>query len=80
MTNAEQYSTSVPRVPPPPFKSPRNRLFAVLTLAITIGLAAATISSSRPAAAGSISDEKAQAAAITAKIQATEAQVSALSG
>jgi len=80
MTHAEQYSTSVPRVSPPPFKSPRKRLFAVLTLALTIGLAAAVITTSRPAAAGSISDEKAQAAAITAKIQATEAQISALSG
>jgi len=80
MTHAEQYSTSVPRVSPPPFKSPRKRLFAVLTLAVTIGLAAAVFSASRPAAAGSISDDKAQAAAITAKLQTTEAQISALSG
>ncbi len=80
MTHAEQYSTSVPRVPSAPRKSPRNRVFVVLTLAATIAIASAVFSPSRPASAGSISDDKAQAAAIAAKIQATQAQIATLSG
>src|ERR1700730_7792461 len=80
MTHAEQYSTSEPSAPPAPRKSSRNRVFAVLALATTIGITSAVISSSHPAAADQISDAKAQAAAITAKIQATEAQISVLSG
>jgi cell wall-associated NlpC family hydrolase len=80
MTHAEQYSTSALRVPSAPRKSPRNRVFVVLTLAATIAIASAVFSPSRPASAGSISDDKAQAAAIAAKIQATQAQIATLSG
>jgi cell wall-associated NlpC family hydrolase len=80
MTHAEQYSTSVPRVPSAPRRSPRNRVFAVLTLAFIIAIASAVFTASRPASAGSISDDKAQAAAIAAKIQATQAQIATLSG
>jgi peptidoglycan DL-endopeptidase CwlO len=80
MTHAEQYSTSEPSAPPAPRTTSRKRVFAVLTLATTIGITSAVISSSRPAAAGTIADDKAQAAAITAKIQATQAQISVLSG
>jgi peptidoglycan DL-endopeptidase CwlO len=80
MTHAEQYSTSEPSAPPAPRTTSRKRVFAVLTLATTIGITSAVISSSRPAGAGTIADDKAQAAAITAKIQATQAQISVLSG
>jgi cell wall-associated NlpC family hydrolase len=80
MTHAELYSTSEPSAPPAPRKSAGIQAFAVLALAVTIGITSAVISSSRPAAADQISDAKAQAAAITAKIQATQAQISTLSG
>jgi cell wall-associated NlpC family hydrolase len=52
----------------------------VLTLAFIIAIASAVFTASRPASAGSISDDKAQAAAIAAKIQATQAQIATLSG
>jgi cell wall-associated NlpC family hydrolase len=80
MTHAEPYSTSEPTVPPAPRKIPRKQVFAMLGLAVTIGITTAAISCARPASADQISDAKAQAAAITAKIQATEGQIAALSG
>ncbi len=80
MPHAELSSTSAPPVPPAPRKSPRKHVFAVLGLAVTIGITAAVIVSPRTASADQISDAKAQAAAITAKIQATEAQIAALTG
>ncbi|MGH9080653.1 MAG: NlpC/P60 family protein [Acidimicrobiales bacterium] len=49
-------------------------------MAVTIGITSAAISWSRPASADQISDAKAQAAGITAKIQATEGPIAALSG
>ncbi len=50
-------------------------MFAVLALVPPLGVASAVISSSRPASADQLADAKAQAAAITAKIQATQAQI-----
>ncbi len=87
MTHAEQYSTSEPSAPPAPRRTPRKqvpttrkRVFTTLALAASIGTASAVISLARPASADQLSDAKAQAAAITAKIQADQAQISALSG
>ena len=80
MPHAEPSSTSELPVPPAPHKTPRKHVFAGLGLAVTIGIASAVIASPRSASADQISDAKAQAAAITAKIQATEAQISALTG
>ncbi len=80
MTLAEQYSTSEPPVTAAPRKASRKRVFAILVLAATIGTTTTAISSPHPASADQISDAKAQAAAITAKIQATEGQIAALSG
>jgi len=80
MTHAEQYSTSEPGAPPPVRKKARARLISVVALVAALGLPTAVISSSRPASADQIADAKAQAAAITAKIQATEAQIQSLTG
>jgi cell wall-associated NlpC family hydrolase len=52
----------------------------MVALVAALGLPTAVISSSRPASADQIADAKAQAAAITAKIQATEAQIQSLTG
>lgn len=80
MTHAEPSSTSEPVVAPAPTRSTRKHVFAVLGMAVTIGVTTAAISVARPAAADQISDAKAQAAAIAAKIQATQGQISSLSG
>ena len=73
MTHAEQYSTSEPSAPPPARKKTRRRVISTVALATGLGLASTVIASSRPASADQIADAKAQAAAITAKIQATQA-------
>jgi cell wall-associated NlpC family hydrolase len=52
----------------------------MVALATALALASAVFSSSRPASADQITDAKAQAAAISAKIQATEAQIQSLTG
>jgi cell wall-associated NlpC family hydrolase len=80
MTHAELYSTSEPGASPAPRKTSRKRLFAVLALASAIGAASAVISTTRPASADQISDAKAEAAAITAKLQAIQGQEQSLSG
>ena len=80
MTLAEQYSTSEPRVTAAPRKTSPKRVFAMLVLGAAIGIPTAAISSAHSASADQISDAKAQAAAITTKIQATEAQIATLSG
>jgi cell wall-associated NlpC family hydrolase len=80
MTHAEQYSTSEPSASLPPRKKARRRVISMVALAATLGLTSTVISSSRPASADQISDARAQAAAITAKIQATEAQIQTLTG
>ncbi len=52
----------------------------MVALMTTLGLTGALFSSTRPASADQITTEKAQAAAITAKIQATQGQIQALTG
>ena len=52
----------------------------MIALATTLGLTSAVISSSRPASADTESSLKAQAAAITAKIHATQGQIQTLTG
>ncbi len=80
MTHAEQYSTSEPSAPPPARRKTRRRIISTVALATGLGLASTVIASSRPASADQIADAKAQAAAITAKIQATQAQIASLTG
>ena len=80
MTHAEQYSTSEPSAPPPARRKTPRRIISTVALATGLGLASTVIASSRPASADQISDAKAQAAAITAKIQATQAQIQSLTG
>ena len=80
MTHAELYSTSEPSAPPAPRNHPRKRVFAVLALAASIGVTSAVISSARPASADQLSDAKAQAAAITAKLQGIQGQEQSLTG
>jgi len=55
-------------------------VFAVLALAASIGVTSAVITTVRPAGADQLSDAKAEAAAVTAKLQAIQAQQSSLSG
>jgi peptidoglycan DL-endopeptidase CwlO len=80
MTHAEQYSTSEPQVSSPARKKTKMRTFSVLALAAGLGLASTVVLTTRPASADQIGDAKAQAAAITAKIQATRAQIETLTG
>jgi peptidoglycan DL-endopeptidase CwlO len=80
MTHAEQYSTSEPQVSSPARKKTKTRTFSVLALAAGLGLASTVVLTTRPASADQIGDAKAQAAAITAKIQATQAQIETLTG
>jgi len=80
MTHAEQYSTSEPSASPAPRKQRRKRVFTVLALAVSLGITSAVISSARPAAADQLSDAKAQAQAITAKLQSSQAQQQSLTG
>ncbi len=79
MTHAEQYSTSEPSAPPAPPNLPRKRVFTVLALAVAIGVTSAVISTARPAGADQISTDRAEAAAVGAKLQAINAQRSTLS-
>jgi peptidoglycan DL-endopeptidase CwlO len=80
MTHAELYSTSEPSAPPPARKKTRKRVISTVALATGLGLAATVLASTRPASADQIADARAQAAAITAKIQATQAQIQTLTG
>ncbi len=57
-----------------------RRVISTIALAAALAAVSTVISSSRPASADQISDARAQAAAITAKIQATEAQIQSLTG
>ena len=79
MTHAEQYSTSEPCTPAP-VMSTRKRTLSVVAVMTTVGLTGALLSSSRPASADQISTDRAQAAAITTKIQATQGQIQTLTG
>lgn len=79
MTHAERYSTSEPSAPPAPRNLPRKRVFTVLALAVAIGVTSAVISTARPAGADQISTDRAEAAAVGAKLQAINAQRSTLS-
>ncbi len=80
MTHAELYSTSEPSAPPPARKKTRRRVVSTVALATGLGFAATVLYSTRPASADQIADARAQAAAITAKIQATQAQIQTLTG
>ncbi len=79
MTHAEQYSTSEPCAPAPVMNI-RKRTLSVVAVMTTLGLTGALLTSARPASADQISTDRAQAAAITTKIQATQGQIQALTG
>jgi cell wall-associated NlpC family hydrolase len=78
MTHAEQYSTSEPCAPALVAKRSRRRVVCAASLAVTLGITGTILSSSRPASADTIAGDKAQAAAIAAKIQATQGQIQGL--
>lgn len=80
MTHAEQYSTVEPGARPARRNRTRNRVVATLAVVSLVGATSAMVSIAPPASADQISDAQAQAAAITAKLNATEAQISALTG
>jgi cell wall-associated NlpC family hydrolase len=80
MTHAERYSTVEPGACPARRNGIRNRGFAAITVAAALGATTVMVSIAAPASADQISDAKAQAAAITAKLNAAQAQIAALSG
>ena len=80
MTHAELSSTSEPGTGNAGRKKHSLRPLALLGLAGTLGAATFALSASLPASADQISDAKAQAAAIGAKIQAIDAQRQQLTG
>ena len=80
MTHAEQYSTAEPGTPLALRKKARGRVCAAVAVAAGLAFTGAVVTSSRPASADQIAAERAQAASITATIQATEAQIQSLTG
>jgi len=80
MTHAEQYSTVEPGACPPRRNRTRNRVVATLAVASLLGATSAMVSIATPASADQISDAQSQAAAISAKLNATQAQIAALTG
>ena len=80
MTHAEQYSTAEPGACPARHKKTRNRVLATVALASALGASSVVLISTTPASADQISDAQAQAAAITAKLNAGQAQIATLSG
>jgi cell wall-associated NlpC family hydrolase len=78
MTHAEQYSTSEPGAPRRARTRSRGRIGALLALAVTTGITSLVVVPTRPASADQISDAKAQASALTAKIAAEQQQIAAL--
>jgi len=80
MTHAEQYSTVEPGDRPARRNRTRNRVVATLAVASVLGATSAMVTIATPASADQITDAQAQAAAITARLNATEAQIAALTG
>ena len=78
MTHAEQYSTSEPGAPRKARTRSRSRVGALLALAVTTGITSLVVVPTRPASADQISDAKAQASALTAKIAAEQQQIDSL--
>lgn len=78
MTHADRFSTSEPRVSTGSRRGSRRRAGQALALVATMGISSLVVASSHPAAADQLSDAKAQAAAITAKIQATDQELQTL--
>src|ERR1035437_506806 len=78
MTHAEKYSTSEPGAPREARTRSRSRVGALLALAVTTGITSLVVVPTRPASADQISDAKAQASALTAKIAAEQQQIAAL--
>jgi cell wall-associated NlpC family hydrolase len=80
MTHAEQYSTVEPGACPARRSRTRNRVVATLAVASLLGATSVMVAIATPASADQISDAQAEAAAVTAKLNATEAQIAALTG
>jgi peptidoglycan DL-endopeptidase CwlO len=67
-------------VSPPATKKIRRRVISVVVLAVAMVGSSSLFSVTRPAAADQLSDAKAQAASISAKIQADQNQIQTLTG
>ena len=80
MTHAEQYSTSEPGVSSGVRARSVKRAGAILALAVTTGLASLVAAPIHPASADQLSDAKAEAAALSAKLSAEQSQIQALTG
>ncbi len=80
MPHAERSSTSVPRLRQPAPPSRRRHIVALLVLIPAAVVTSAVVGAARPASADQISNDRAQASAITAQIQATQVQIQSLTG
>ncbi len=80
MTHAEQYSTVEPGTSSERRRKAPLRATATIALASVLGASAFALSSATPASADQISDARAQASAITAKLNAAQAQIQSLTG
>ncbi len=80
MTHAEQYSTSEPGDPRGVRTRSVKRTGAILTLAAATVLASLIVTPIRPSSADQLSDAKAEAAALSAKLNAEESEIQTLTG
>jgi peptidoglycan DL-endopeptidase CwlO len=80
MTHAERSSTSEPSVSPVTAKKTHRRVVTILSLALTLAASSFVFSTGRTAAADQLSDAKAEAASISAKLQSDQAQIQTLTG
>jgi peptidoglycan DL-endopeptidase CwlO len=80
MTHAEQYSTSEPGAPLRARAKSRPLIGALLALVGATGIVFLVVVPTRPASADQISDAKAQAAAVGAKLNAEQQQIQTLTG
>ncbi len=80
MTDAEPRSTAKPPVPHGTFRAVVRRVRTLLVVAIVTGITSPVVLVARPAGADPVATAKAQAAAVEAKLQATQQQLAAESG
>lgn len=80
MTHAEQYSTVEPGTSSTQRRKPFIRAIATLATASALGASLGAFASASPASADQISDARAQAAAISARLSAAQSQIAVLTG
>ena len=80
MPRAEHTSTVEPNASLCPRSSSRRKLRALVAVASLVGVASSVVVTAEPVAANQISSDKAEASAITAKLQGIQAQEQTLSG